>query len=71
MLASNYDIGMDGNKTISCDQINVLADGPETSFSTKGGYSGRVSHEAIEFYDGLQQACAYREVALTFGIFGL
>jgi hypothetical protein len=71
MLANNYSIGMDGNKRISCDQISVLSDGPATSFSTKGGSSGRVSHEANEFYNGLQQACAYREVALSFGILGL
>ena len=71
MLAGNYSIGKNGSKVISCDQINVLADGPTTSFSTKGGHSGRVSHEANEFYDGLRQACAYREVALSFGILGL
>jgi len=71
MLAHNYYLGMYGIEKISCNEINLLADGSGTSFSTDAATEVRVSEEAAAFYDGLRQACKYRDIALSFGIFGL
>ena len=71
MLAHNYYLGMYGIEKISCDEINLLADGSGTSFSTDTGTEVGVSQEATAFYHGLRQACKYRDIALSFGIFGL
>ena len=71
MLSHNYYLGLYGIEKVSCNEINFLADGSGTSFSMDPGTKVRASEEATVFYDGLRQACKYRDIALSFGIFGL